>query len=148
MKSASPLQKMKSQIALGTVAGFSCIAMPYICRIPRGIDWVEQYLPDEENLIGGMLFFGAFAMIPAVVVFCAALLSKPKFFPPLLLSTLVALCYLAYTHHDNDLGSDAQAALTLVFIPIYAAGLAFIAGVVGLGFQSAIQARKKIKDKA
>ena len=133
---------MKSRIIIGLVAAIFCLAMPFLCRIPRGSVWVAQYFPDEGHVIGGAMFFGAFALIPAVVVFCAALVSKQTFYLPVLVSTLVALSMLAYWHHDNDLSADAQAALTLVFIPIYAAGLALIGGLTGLGLQALIRTQQ------
>jgi hypothetical protein len=95
-----------------------------------------QYLPDRENLVGGTLFFGALALIPSVLVFCAGLISKPPFCLPVVISTLVALTMLGYWHHDNDLTADAQAAISLIFISIYATGFALIGGLIGLGLQT------------
>jgi hypothetical protein len=126
---------MKTRITIGIWAAISCLAMPFLCRIPRGGTWAAQYLPDEGHLISGMLFFGAFALVPAVLVFCVGLISKPPFYFPVVISTLVALTMLAYWHNDNDLAADAQAALSLIFIPIYASGLALIGGLIGLGLQ-------------
>ena len=130
---------MKTRIVIGLVAALSCLAMPLLCRMPGGSAWVGQYLPDEGHRIGGMLLFCAFAMIPAVLVFCAGLLSKPPFHFPVLISTLVALTMLGYWHHGLDLAADAQAAIALVFIPIYAAGLALVGALVGLGLQGLIR---------
>ena len=110
------------------------MAMPFLSRIPRGAEWIGQYFPN----ILGLVLIGLFAMIPAVVVFVAALLSKPPFYFPALGSTLVAVVMLAYWHHDNDLASDAQAAISLIIIPIYVAVLSLAGGVVGVGFQFAV----------
>ncbi len=134
---------MKTQIAIGMWAAISCLAMPFLCRMPRGVTWVAQYLPDEGHLIGGMLFFGAFALVPAVIVFCAGLISKPPFYLPVVISTLVALTMLGYWHHDNDLAADAQAAISLIFIPICAGGFALIGGSIGLGIQAIFRAHSK-----
>ena len=38
---------------------------------------------------------------------------------------------LGYWYHDNDLSADAQAALSLLFIPIYSAALAVAGGLLG-----------------
>jgi hypothetical protein len=130
---------MKKRTRIGLIAAILCLAIPFLSRMPRGGEWMTQYLPDEGHLIGGIFFFGAFAMIPAVAVFCAALLSKPPFYLPVVISTLIAIIMLGYWHHDNDLTADAQAAITLVFIPIYAAGLSLAGGVIGLGFQHTVQ---------
>jgi hypothetical protein len=133
---SSNIQKMKTRIAIGIWAVISCLAMPFLCRIPRGGKWVAQYLPDEGNLISGMLFLGAFAFFPVVLVFCAGLISKPPFYLPVVISTLVALTMLGYWHHDNDLAADAQAAISLIFIPIYAGAFALIGGLIGFGLQA------------
>ena len=130
---------MKTRIRIGLVAAMLCLAVPLLSRIPRGVDWVTQYLPEEGHLIGGLFFLGAFAMIPAVVVFGAAVLSRPPFYFPVVISTLVAIAMLGYWHHDNDLAADAQAAISLIFIPIYAAVLSLVAGVAGIGLQLASQ---------
>ncbi len=127
---------MKQRIVIGSIAAAFCLAIPFLCRIPRGSDWVAQYLPDEGHVISGTLLFWCFAMIPAVLVFCAGLVSKPPFYFPALISTLVALSMLGYWHHNNDLAADAQAAISLIFIPIYSAALAVVGGLVGLGLQS------------
>jgi len=130
---------MKPQIRIGLFAAVLCLVMPFLSRIPRGGEWVIQYLPDQGHLIGGVVFFGAFAMVPAVAVFGAAILSKPPFYFPLVFSTLVAIVMLGYWHHDNDLAADAQAAISLIFIPIYTSGLSLVGGLIGIGFQLAAQ---------
>ena len=133
---------MKPRIKIGAIAALLCFTMPFLSRVPRGIDWVAQYLPDEGHLIGGSLFFGVFALVPAVAVFCAALLSKPPFYFPVLFSAFVATFMLAYWHHDNDLAADAQAAISLIFIPIYATALGLAGGVIGIGLQLVAQRLK------
>jgi len=142
------VKKMKTRISIGMLAAISCLAMPFLCRIPRGGTWVAQYLPDEGHLISGMLFFGAFALVPAGLVFCAGLISKPPFYLPVVVSTLVALTMLGYWHHDNDLAADAQAAISLIFIPIYAAGLALVGGLVGIGLQLLSPSRQAKTEQA
>ena len=104
--------------------------------MPQGGTWVAQYFPDEGHLIDGMLLFGTLASVPAVIVFCAGLISKPPLYLPVVLSTLVALTLLGYWHHDNDLASSANAPISLVIIPFYAGGFALIGGLIGLGIQA------------
>lgn len=82
-------------------------------------------------------------MIPAIVVFFAALISKSPLFLPVVISTLTTITMLAYWHHNNDLAADPQAAISLIIIPIYAACFAFVGGAVGFGLQSATQLLKK-----
>ena len=130
---------MKAQTKIGLIAGFLCLATPFLSRLPRGSDWMAQYLPDEGHFILGSLFFGAFAMFPALVVFFAARFSQSPFYFPVVFGTLVAISMLWHWHHDNDLAADAQAAISLVFIPIYSAGLAVVGGIFGFGLQRAIR---------
>lgn len=133
---------MKTRIKIGSIAALLCIAMPFLSRLPGGFDWVAQYLPDKGRFLVVALLMGAFALVPAIVVFFAALLSKPPFYFPVLFSTLVALAMLGYWHHDNDLVADAQAAISLAIIPIYAAGLAFAGALVSTVSQFATQRLK------
>jgi hypothetical protein len=134
---------MKTQTKIGLLAGSLCLAIPVLSRLPRGSDWVAQYLPDEGHFISGTLLIGAFAMIPAIIVFFTALISKSPLFLPVVISTLTTITMLAYCHHNNDLAADAQAAISLIIIPIYAACFAIVGGAVGFGLQSATQLLQK-----
>ena len=135
--------KMKTQTKIGLLAGSLCLAIPVLSRLPRGSDWVAQYLPDKGHFISGTLLFGAFAMIPAITVFFTALISKSPLFFPVVISTLTTIIVLAYWHHNNDLTADAQAAISLIIIPIYATCFAIVGGAVGFGLQSATQLLQK-----
>ena len=136
---------MKTKITIGILAGLLCLAMPFISRIPRGSAWVAQYLPDEGNFVSEAIFFGGFAVILAVVVFCSALLARAPYYLPVVASIMTTAILLGLWHHDNDLTADAQAAISLVFIPIYAAGAALITSLSGFGLQEAIQSRRSKK---
>lgn len=107
--------------------------IPYVCRIWRGLDWVAQYLPDNNgHLILGLIFFGIFASLPTIPLIAAFLLRKwiPITF---FLSIIVATALLGFWHHDYDLASDAQAAIGLIFIPIVATLLTSLAaGTIGI----------------
>jgi hypothetical protein len=110
--------------------------VPYACRLWRGLDWVAQYLPlpDEgPSLIKllAIIFFVAFASLPAIPLIAGFLLRKwiPITF---CLSIIVVTTLLGFWHHDYDLASDAQAAIGLIFIPIYATMLtSVVAGITG-----------------
>ncbi|MBX3410221.1 MAG: hypothetical protein KF859_10090 [Phycisphaeraceae bacterium] len=105
--------------------------LPYLCRLWRGLDWVAQYLPDQGYFISGLLFFGAFASLPAIPLI-ATYLSRGRIPATFVLSFVVATGLLSFAHHNYDLGSDAQAALGLVFFPIYVTVITgFIAAVSG-----------------
>ena len=135
--------KNRRQIILTFGAALSCVAAPYLCRIPRGWDWVSQYPPNEYVSFWGFLFFLGLSAIPAVVVFGFGLTSKPPQYTPLAVSISFALISLVYWHRNNDMTADAQAGLSLLFIPVYSAGAAIIGGVVGVGFQSALDKTKR-----
>ena len=99
------------------------IALPYLSRLPRGLDWVLSYLPDEGKLLFGLLFFAAFACLPAIVMI-GALKSLAPFNPRLaLLPFLVMSIATILAHYDYDLSSDAQAAIWLVVAPVIVAFL-------------------------
>jgi hypothetical protein len=110
--------------------------VPYACRLWRGLDWVAQYLPCPDefpslNALLAIIFFAAFASLPAIPLIVAFLLRKwiPITF---FLSIIVATTLLGFWHHDYDLASDAQAAIGLVFIPIFAAMItSVVAGIIG-----------------
>lgn len=126
---------MKTRLLLGFGALLACVMLPWIARLPKGWDWVAQYIPDQEHLGSGLLLFGAFSLLPGIVAACMALLSKPLFYLPVLTATLFALGFLGYAHYHLDLAADAQAAIALLFIPMYASALALLGGLIGWGIQ-------------
>ena len=106
--------------------------LPYACRLYRGIDWATQYLPDKGHLLPGLLLFGGFASLPAIPLVALFWLRKHL---PFTFSTasLVTPGLLVAWHHNYDLAADAQAAIGLIFIPIYAALLTGVAAVLTAG---------------
>lgn len=92
--------------------------VPFISRLWKGLDWVMQYIPEKENFFLGSILFGLAASVAAVPLILAFLVKKhiPVTFK---LSILVFTLLLAYWHHNYDLASDPQAAIGLLFIPIY-----------------------------
>lgn len=93
--------------------------------------WVAQYFPDDGYLLIAILFFGGCALVPALVVLVAFLVSRGPRYWPGIFAAAAAFVTLSFLHHDNDLAADAQSALTLVFIPLYAAAIATLAAAVG-----------------
>lgn len=110
--------------------------VPYACRLWKGLDWVAQYFPSPSEgslliTLVGIVLLTAFASLPAIPLIAAFLLRKriPITF---VVSIIVATTLLGFWHHDYDLASDAQAAIGLVFIPIYATILtSVVAGITG-----------------
>lgn len=102
------------------------ILLPYLARLPGGIDWLQQY---TDISLWGWLFFGIFNAI----AWGAILAISFKYKRPL---SLIAPCllgfgFLAWAHYTVDLAADAQAAIALIFIPIFALLPIAIGGIVG-----------------
>ena len=118
--------------------------LPYACRLWHGLEWAGQYLPDGGQPWVGFLFFGAFATIPAIPLI-AALFLRTWIPITFILSLITATAALSYFHHDYDLSADAQAALGLVVIPIFAAGIILgvfvIAGLIELLIRKLLASR-------
>ena len=103
--------------------------VPYLCRLPRGVRWVKQYLPDEDHLVEGVVFFGMWASLPAIPLI--VLFVQRKRLPvTLAIGVAAATALLVYWHHDYDMAADAQAAIGLIFIPIYVLGLTTAVGAI------------------
>ena len=91
------------------------ILLPYAARLPRGVDWLQQYTDSD---IGGWLFLGGFNAIAwGAIVAVSFLYKRPS---SVWAPALLGFGFLAFAHYSLDLASDAQAAVALAFIPIYA----------------------------
>ena len=94
------------------------VALPYLARLPgcvlKGSNWLGQYL--DAGLQGALLVegFNLFAALAAIGV--TALLHRRGVW---ILPVLAGYGFLAYAHGSLDLRSDAQAAVALVFIPLF-----------------------------
>ena len=102
------------------------IFLPYLARLPRGSEWLEQY---TDGGLGDWLFFGAFNAI----AWGAILAVSVKYERP---ASLVAPCllgfgYLAWAHGTLDLTTNANAPIALVIIPVYALVPIAVGGVIG-----------------
>ena len=105
---------------------FIGMILPYIARIPRGLEWLRQY---TDVGLGGWLLLGAFNAIAWGAILCASLFyRRPQ---SLLWPSIPGFGFLAYAHYSLDLSADAQAAVALIFIPIYALVPVFIGAVIG-----------------
>lgn len=102
------------------------ILLPYAARLPRGIGWLGQY---TDTGIGGGLFLSAFNAIAWGAIIAASLLYKRA--SSVWAPALLGFGFLAFAHYSLDLAADAQAALGLVFIPIYALAPIAIGAIVG-----------------
>ncbi|PPT95601.1 hypothetical protein [Xanthomonas arboricola] len=102
------------------------VLLPYAARLPRGAQWLAQY---TDTAIGGWLFFGAFNAIAwGALLGISFLYRRP-------ISLLVPCAFgfgaLAWAHATLDLRADAQSALALIFIPIYALLPIAVGGALG-----------------
>ena len=102
------------------------ILLPYAARLPHGIGWLQQY---TDMSIGAWLFLGAFnAVAWGAIVAVSLLYKRPS---SVWAPALLGFGFLAFAHYSLDLASDAQAAIALVFIPIYALVPIAIGAVIG-----------------
>lgn len=102
------------------------ILLPYAARVPHGIGWLTQY---TDNGIGAALFLSAFNAIAWGAIILVSLLYKRA--SSVWAPALLGFGFLAFAHYSLDLAADAQAALGLVFIPIYALVPIAIGAIIG-----------------
>jgi len=112
----------KARIAIVLLA----ILLPYLARLPGGMAWLAQYTNAD---VRGWLFLQAFNAIAWGSILAISLLYRRPV--PLLVPALFGFSYLAWAHYSLDLAGDAQAAVGIVFIPIYALVPIFFGGVGG-----------------
>jgi hypothetical protein len=102
------------------------VLLPYLARLPGGMDWLVQY---TNAGIRGWLLLQAFNAIAwGSILAISVLYRRPV---SLLVPALFGFGYLAWAHYSLDLAGDAQAAVGIVFIPIYALVPIVIGGVGG-----------------
>lgn len=102
------------------------VLLPYAARLPRGIGWLQQY---TDTSPGGWLFLAAFNAIAWGALLAISFLYRQVV--SLVAPCLLGFGFLAWAHCAIDLSADPQAAIALVFIPIYALVPISVGGVVG-----------------
>lgn len=113
------------------------VLLPYIARIPRGLAWLQQYTDIEP---GGYLFLGAFnAVAWGSLVALSFVFRRPG---PLSIPCAFGFGFIAWAHYNLDLASDAQAAIALIFIPIYALVPIAIGAVIGYVLDQRLKRRE------
>ncbi|MCC8538364.1 hypothetical protein ACDH70_12065 [Xanthomonas axonopodis pv. poinsettiicola] len=100
--------------------------LPYAARLPFGVDWLRQY---TDTGVGGWLLLGGFNAIAWGALLGISFLYRRPI--ALLVPCLIGFGALAWAHASLDLRADAQSALALIFIPIYALLPIAIGGVLG-----------------
>ncbi len=102
------------------------ILLPYLARMPRGIEWLKQYTDTD---FGGWLFFAA---LNAVAWGCILALSFKYERPASLLAPcILGFGYLAWAYGTLDLSANPNAAIALVIIPFYALVPIAVGGILG-----------------
>lgn len=111
------------------------ILLPYLARIPGAIlygpEWLTSYFGDPGHRLFATLFFGAFNAIAWGSVLLTTMTYRSPhatWFP-----AMFGFGFLALVHGIYDLTSDAQAAIGLIFIPIYSLPFVLVGWLLGLG---------------
>lgn len=102
------------------------IVLPYLARVPRGSEWLGQYV---DTGFGGWLFFSALNAI--AWGFILALSFKYERPVSLLAPCILGFGFLAWAHGTLDLSANPNAAIALVIIPVYALVLIAVGGIFG-----------------
>jgi len=112
------------------------ILLPYAARLPKGIDWVQQY---TSSGLFANLFLGALNAIPwgFMIAASSALQSKKL----LLVPCMFGFGVIAWGHYTLDLNSNANAPIGLVIIPLYATIAVGIGTAVGIAIERLVTRR-------
>ena len=107
-------------------------ALPYLGRLYKGWDWVAGILPDGSGFpfLLGLLFIHAMYSLP-VIPFVRALKKSQRATLPWAIALGVVSAFIIFAFKDVDLCCDANAAVILVNIPVFAMGIAFVILAVG-----------------
>jgi hypothetical protein len=107
-------------------------ALPYLSRLHKGGEWVAGILPDGSGFpfLLGLLFVHAIYSLPAIP-FVRALIKSQRVTLPWAIALGVVSAFSIFTFKDVDLCCDANAAIILVNIPLFATGIAFVILAVG-----------------
>lgn len=116
------------------------VILPYVARMPgmfiHGDEWLTSY---THVGIGGLLFFAALNAITWGTILLATTGMKharSAWFPAVLGFAVPVL-----GHATLDLAADAQAAIALIFIPMFGVPGALIGGLLGRWYDRRVQKR-------
>ncbi|WP_184623167.1 hypothetical protein [Xanthomonas sp. 3058] len=102
------------------------VVLPYATQLPYGLDWLRQY---TDTGLGGWLLLGGFNAIAWGALLAISFAYRRAI--ALLVPCLLGFGTLAWAHATLDLRADAQSALALIFIPLYALLPITVGGVLG-----------------
>ncbi len=112
------------------------LALPYLARLPGGMDWLKQY---TDVSVVGWLFLTAFNAIAVMALLGVSAAYRHR--ASLLAPAVAGFGFLAWAHGSLDLAADAQAAIALVFIPLLALLPIFLGGWIGSAIDKALTSR-------
>lgn len=113
------------------------ILFPYLARVPGGTAWVEQY---TDKGASAFLLLGAFNAIAwGSMIALSFLFHRPV---SLLFPCCAGFAFLGWAHFNLDLAADAQAAVALVFIPVFALLPIAVGGAFGYGLDRYLERHK------
>lgn len=121
------------------------ILLPYLARLPDGLDWLRQYTAVDTGL-AAHLFLGGFNAIAWGAILAISFLYRHAV--SLLAPCMLGFGFLAGLHATLDLHADAQAAVALVFIPIYALLPIAVGGAIGYVIDRRLRRRTEVRDSA
>ena len=109
--------------------------LPYLGRLNKGWDWVAGILPDGSgfSFLLGLFFVHAIYSLP-VIPFVRVLIKSQRPTLPWAIGLGVVSAFSIFAFKDVDLCCDANAAIILVNIPLFAMGIAFVILAVGQRF--------------
>lgn len=113
------------------------IVLPYLARLPLGIDALTQY---TDTGLGGWLLLGGFNAIAWGAILAISFAYRHAL--PLLVPALFGFAFIAWSHATLDLQSDAQSPIAIVFIPIYALAPIAVGGVIGYVMDRRLRRRR------
>lgn len=115
------------------------VLLPYLVRLPGGRVWVDQYDPYAWE--PSLFISGCNALVWGSLLLVSLAYRYPV---SLALPVLAGFGFVGYGHAVLDLSGDAQAAVALVTIPVFALVPIAIGGVLGYGLDRWLRRRDRV----